>query len=151
MDASTAFGTCAVSDMHSLPHRPSPPFLFTGVSGPALNYVIEFLKHRAENPFTRPKRPIRDKSDLTKNGLEEWYSKFIEAIDMKIVFELLRAADFLRIEDLMDLSAARIARQYLQWTQHEKKSIFGVGKDLTPEEEAKLREEHKLVPEICDL
>lgn len=79
-----------------------------------LTRVVEFLAHRAENPFTRPKKPLRDRTSLAKNNLEEWYATFIEGLDMKDVFDLLRAGDFLRIEDLMDLAAARIARQYLR-------------------------------------
>jgi hypothetical protein len=79
-----------------------------------LTRVVEFLTHRAENPFTRPKKPLRDRTSLAKNNLEEWYATFIEGLDMKDVFDLLRAGDFLRIEDLMDLAAARIARQYLR-------------------------------------
>ena len=42
------------------------------------------------------------------------YSDFIEAVPQKEVFALLKAADFFRIEDLMDLAAARLARQYLR-------------------------------------
>lgn len=119
----------------------------TGVTGPILTRVAAFLAHRVDVPCPRAKKPLRDRTALEKNGLDAWYVTYITGIPILEVFDVLRAADFLNLAELMDLASARLAFHYLQWSAYEKKAIFFAGRDLTPEEEAKLREEHKWAEE----
>lgn len=122
----------------------------TGVSEATLKLVLEFLNMRTERLCPTSKRPIRDKSDLAKNGVDEVFAKWIEAKSNPEAFALLNAADFLRIENLMDLAAVKLARRYLQWTMHEKRGVFGTY-DLTPDEEEQLKKEHPWAEEEAEL
>jgi hypothetical protein len=153
-----------------------------GVNGRNLTRAVEFLEYRSSHGFTSPSRPLRTKrtddaaavesrGDLAKSGIEAWYITYIDAYPIMEVFELLYAADFLRVEDLMDLAAAKLAQHYLrtcttplcfsdthphylipaEWSPAQLSRIFWTGREWTPAEVAKLRDENPWIEHADDM
>jgi hypothetical protein len=122
------------------------------VRGAILRKIAEFLEYRAQHPehVIRLSMPLRERGDLRKSGCPEWYAAFIEALpDWPTVFELLEGADFMQVPELVDVAAARIASRVCRMDKAQKDAVFALpdGRELTPEEEARLREEYKWVRE----
>lgn len=84
------------------------------VAGATLEKVKNFLALRVAGPMGEIKKPLRDKTDLTKSGLTEAFAAWATALSSDDAFELIRAGDFLKIEDLTNIAAARIAQVYLR-------------------------------------
>ncbi len=87
--------------------------------------------------------------------------KFINIEDFEIIFDIILASNYLDIKSLLDLSCAKIASlikgnimigKYILFiiilrsigkTPEEIRKTFNIQNDLTPEEEAIIREENK--------
>ena len=77
------------------------------IAGPTMILVIEYLRHiAANNPVPCIEKP------LTSNDLKEltttWYADYIDKAD-ETVFEIILAANFLEIEELVGLGCAKVA------------------------------------------
>ena len=55
-----------------------------------LKLVKSFLTARLTNEFKRPKRPLTDRGDLKKNGVADVWITFVDALDNKMAFDLLK-------------------------------------------------------------
>lgn len=95
------------------------------------NKIIEFTKQYKTNKFfLRMDCPVT--VDLNQL-VDDWYINFLD-ISIQDLFELLRAADYLVIEELSDLICTKIALILKNQTNDEIKDFFEL-KDFTPEEE----------------
>ena len=106
----------------------------TEISSATLTLVITFLKHLQEShPCPFIEKPLRSSEmrDLTT----EWYASFIDKDDY-IVQELILAADFLEIKELLMLGCAKMGCVIRGLTIQEFRQRFNIANDFTPEEEA---------------
>jgi S-phase kinase-associated protein 1 len=64
-------------------------------------------------------------------------------IDQSLLIELIMAANYLNIKDLLDLTCAKVASMIKGKSPEQIREMFGIENDFTPEEEEKIREENK--------
>lgn len=107
-----------------------------------LVYVIDFLKHLAAgNAPPEIEKPLRS-NDL-KDVTTDWYANFIEHTD-DIVQDIILAANFLDIKELLSLSCAKMGSVIRGLSIPEFRKRFNIVNDFTPEEEAEPFDEAKL-------
>lgn len=120
------------------------------ITGPIFRKVLEFINHQIEVPddklhkFTAPFEP--EDESMAKYGLASWYEDWIsgkhlfegdaEAEKLRCwnVCELCQAGIYLDIESLVHISQAKIAFDLRKTSADDKRRIFGIVDDFTPEE-----------------
>lgn len=79
---------------------------------------------------------------------QEWYQNFVSDDNLgknnDMLFDLLTAANFMGIKELLDLSCLKVTFQLTGKSSEEIREILRLP-ELTPEEEAKARIEHKWI------
>lgn len=107
------------------------------VTAKYMELVVKFLEHYSggENPKVIPK-PLPH-GDLSKI-LDEWDYNYISNISLEESIELVNAANYLGIADLVHLCSARIASEMLIGTIEEVREKFGIKCDMTEEEKKEL-------------
>ncbi|KAJ1295462.1 hypothetical protein BS78_01G226300, partial [Paspalum vaginatum] len=87
-------------------------------------------------------RPVTDPGP-DPHGLEAWDRKFIADLrDNSTLFALIIAANYLGVEDLLDLGCTAVADKMRGKTPEEIRDALGIENDYTPEEEAEVRREN---------
>lgn len=79
--------------------------------------------------------------DPDPHGLKDWDSDFI-SLDNSTLFEIILAANYLNIEDLLDLGTSAVADKMRGKKPEEIREIFEIENDYTPEQEAEVRKEN---------
>lgn len=72
---------------------------------------------------------------------QEWYRNFVSNMDRDMIFEILGAANYMNIKPLLDLACLRVTFELTGKTAEEIRLYLNLP-ELSPEEEAKAREEH---------
>ena len=99
-----------------------------------LNKIVDYLKHyQNEEPNIIPK-PLPS-PDL-KPILSEWDYNYITPISLGESIDLVNAADYLGIRDLVNLASARLASEMINCPIEEARRKFGIVPDMTEEEMA---------------
>jgi S-phase kinase-associated protein 1 len=118
------------------------------VNGRTLKYVIEYMEyHRNSHPDPIDK-PLKGKID---DVICEWDKKFLfgdlvrdhDERQHDLLIDVVMAANFLNVKDLLDLTCACIASMIKGKTPEQIRALFNIENDFTPEEEAKIREENR--------
>lgn len=108
------------------------------VKGVILAKIIEYLKYHGENPTV----VTDDKSNATgSNELVSWDLEFCK-VDQATLFELILAANYLDIKELLDLTCKSVANMIKGLTPDEIRKTFGIVNDFTADEERQVREEN---------
>ena len=116
--------------------QPDQEITINQVDGKNLEKIIEYLKHyETEKPKEIPK-PLPN-NDL-KSILSEWDYNFINPLSIADLIDLINAANFLDIGDLVALTAAKLAAEMLTGTIEEVREKFGIKCDMTEEEIAEV-------------
>ena len=116
--------------------QPDQEITINQVDGKNLEKIIEYLKHYAnEKPKEIPK-PLPN-NDI-KSVLSEWDYNFINPLSIADLIDLINAANFLNIDDLVALTAAKLAAEMLTGTIEEVREKFGIKCDMTEEEIAEV-------------
>jgi len=113
------------------------------VDSSCLEKVVEFLKHYDDEPLKEIKTPLEEN---TFDGVvkQKWYRDFVKGVDQPMLFDLVTAANFMAIQPLLDLTCLQVSCQLMGKSAEEIRVILNIPK-LTPEEEAKAREEHRWI------
>ena len=97
-----------------------------------LQKIIDYLKHYdIEKPKVIPK-PLPS-NDL-KAFVNEWDFNFINPLTIEESIDLINAANFLDISDLVTLVAAKIAADMMTGPVEEVREGYGIKPDMTEEE-----------------
>ena len=75
---------------------------------------------------------------------QEWYRTFVSGIEREMLFELLTAANYMDIKPLLDLACLRVTFELTGKNAEEIRQILRLP-EMTPEEEAQAREDHKWI------
>ncbi|XP_019175277.1 PREDICTED: SKP1-like protein 1A [Ipomoea nil] len=94
------------------------------VDGNTLAKILEYRKVHA----------AAGKSNAEKMKFDK---KFVE-VDQAELYDLLTAADYLEIRDLLEIMAQRVADMIKGKTAEEIRKIFNIKNDFTPEEEEEI-------------
>ena len=137
----------------------SLPPLNNDISSAILSKVIDFLQHyeiepmaeiekvififhTTNQPFNFFFQPLRFAN--IGDGVQEWYANFVgNGLDQEVLFELILAANYMDIKPLLDLTCATVASMVKGKTPEEIRTTFNIVNDLTPQDEAAIREENK--------
>jgi S-phase kinase-associated protein 1 len=116
------------------------PIPLPNVSGPVLEKVIEYVTHYYENPD--PEAEKRTEAERRSAEIPEWDKNFCAELNMEGLFNLILAANYLDIKSLLDLTCKTVANMIKGKTPEEIKTLFGVTREFTPEEEEQVKREN---------
>ncbi|CAI0553860.1 unnamed protein product [Linum tenue] len=108
------------------------------VTGRILAKVIEYCKKHHE----APKPDGFAGGAAADGGLKSWDEDFVK-VDQNTLFDLILAANYLNIKDLLDLTCQTVANMMKGKTPEEIRAIFNIKNDFTPEEEEEVRRENQ--------
>ncbi|XP_011043147.1 PREDICTED: SKP1-like protein 1B [Populus euphratica] len=107
------------------------------VTSKILAKVIEYCKKHVETPKSED-RGTNSGGDELKN----WDAEFVR-VDQVTLFDLILAANYLNIKDLLDLTCQTVADMIKGKTPEEIRKTFNIKNDFTPEEEEEVRRENQ--------
>ena len=102
--------------------------------------ITEFLELYNKDPFQKIDKPL--KSDDLSYCVGKEYINFLDTMEMELLFEVIKAANFLEIESLLDLTCAKVATMLKGKSVEEIRETFGIENDFTPEEEEEIKKEN---------
>eukprot|EP00796_Vickermania_ingenoplastis_P002493 gene2493-1553_t len=114
-------------------------------SSETLELVLEYMEYHVKHPAKPLERPLRSRIDEL---VDEWDQKFLfDKLQTKdnghaALFEVMQAANFLNINDLLDLTCGCVASMIRGKTAEEIREMFKIEKDFQPGEEEKIKEEN---------
>ena len=120
----------------------------SNVPARALKYVIQYIEHHYNNKAEPFEKPLKGKieevisewdktflyTDLVKNGKEEEHDLLVE-----VIF----AANFLSIKDLIELGCGCAASMIKGKTPEQIRALFQIENDFTPEQEEKIKQQNR--------
>ena len=102
--------------------------------------ITDFLELYNNDPFKKIDKPL--KSDDLSYCVGKEYINFLDTMEMELLFEVIKAANFLEIESLLDLTCAKVATMLKGKSVEEIRETFGIENDFTPEEEEEIKKEN---------
>ncbi|CAI0547406.1 unnamed protein product [Linum tenue] len=101
------------------------------VTAKILAMVIEYCNNHHGSP-----------DGAAEDGLKTWDAEFVK-VDQETLFDLILAANYLNIKDLLDLTCQTVADMIKDRTPEEIRKHFNIVNDFTPEEEEEVRRENQ--------
>jgi len=116
------------------------PIPLPTVTSTILTKVIEYARHHKDDPAPPPE----DEQQKTRpsDDIDEWDAEFVK-VDQVTLYELIMAANFLDMTNLLDLLCKVVANMMKNKTVEEIREKFGIVNDFTPEEEEEVRRENE--------
>ncbi|KAL8543317.1 hypothetical protein ACS0TY_004023 [Phlomoides rotata] len=100
------------------------------VTAPILAKVIEYCKRHV------------DDDNASEIDLKSFDDDFVKVDPPTVLFDLIQAANYLNISGLLDLTCQAVANMMKGKPTEEVRKLFNIKNDLTPKEEAAIREEN---------
>ncbi|KAJ5115611.1 hypothetical protein N7526_011492 [Penicillium atrosanguineum] len=107
-----------------------------------LDKVITWCRHHYEHDRTTQEK--RDSPEDT--DVDNWDREFMR-VDQELLFGIILAANYLNIEQLLDIGCKTVANMIKGKTAQEIRKIFNIQNDFTPGEEDQIRRENAWVKE----
>lgn len=104
------------------------------VTGKILAKMVEYSEYHTDNPDV-----VGENRD---NGFSDWDLKFIQ-VDQPTLFEIILAANYLDIKNLLELSCKTVAKEIKGKNADEVRATFNIKNSFTPEEEEQVRKENE--------
>ena len=118
------------------------PIPLPNVTGKILEKVVQYCKYHIENPKPVVAEADKDKDEKRTDDIIGWDLDFCK-VDQPTLFELILAANYLDIKDLLDLTCKTVANMIKGKTPEEIRKTFNIKNDFTPEEEEQVRKENE--------
>lgn len=103
------------------------------VTGTILSMVVEYCKKHVEAAAA---------AGGGDNDVKNWDRDFVK-VDQETLFDLLLAANYLNIKDLLELTCQATADMIKDKSPEEVRRIFHINNDFTPQEEQEIRRENQ--------
>mmetsp|Transcript_25054 Transcript_25054/g.54516 ORF Transcript_25054/g.54516 Transcript_25054/m.54516 type:complete len:157 (-) Transcript_25054:314-784(-) len=113
------------------------PIPLPNVTSKILAKVIEYCKYRVDSS-----KGSDDKPTVADEEKKQWDMDFVK-VDQATLFELILAANYLNIKELLDLTCLTVANMIKGKTPEEIRKTFNIKNDFTPEEEEEVRRENQ--------
>jgi len=116
------------------------PIPIPNVNEAILKKVIEWCEHHKNDPPAS----ADEESDSRKKStdIDDWDQKFM-AVDQEMLFEIILAANYLDIKQLLDVGCKTVANMIKGKSPEEIRKTFNIQNDFTPEEEDQIRRENE--------
>lgn len=107
--------------------------------------IIEFAEYFIKDKDNSKKiknipKPLPN-TDL-KEIIPDWYYNFINNMDIENIFLIIKASNFLEINELLELACCMVANIIRGKSVEEIREKFGIINDFTPEEEEEIKKEN---------
>lgn len=106
------------------------------VTGKILAKVVEYMKYHTEHQGV-----VSEIKDERTDDISPWDLDYCK-VEQAVMFELILAANYLDIKDLLDLGCKTIANSIKGKTPEEIRKLYNIISDFTPEEEEQVRVEN---------
>lgn len=116
------------------------PIPLPNVSSDILEKVVTYCTYHHAHPVAVVSEENKDEKRTDDIGA--WDAEFCK-IDQKTLFDLILAANYLDIKDLLDLTCKTVANMIKGKTPEEIRKTFNIKNDFTPEEEEQIRKENE--------
>ncbi|GKV20931.1 hypothetical protein SLEP1_g30976 [Rubroshorea leprosula] len=123
----------------------------SNVTSKILSMVIEYCKKHVEaaeaveliNSWAdESENTLRDLEKDVEEKIKNWDAEFAK-VDQKTLFDLILAANYLNMKDLLDLTCGTVADMIKGRTPEEIRKTFNIENDFTPQEEEDVRRENQ--------
>jgi len=128
-------------DLHPANDGIIPTIELTNVGTECLQNVIKFMNHSVTEPMLPIKVPFEGES-IQDVISPPWYVDFATGLELKMVHELVAAANYMDIEPLFGLMCLVVTVQLMGKSTDEIKDLLGI-EELTETEEQRARENHQ--------
>ncbi|CAG0890322.1 unnamed protein product [Darwinula stevensoni] len=113
------------------------PWPLPNVNGAILKKVIQWCTyHKGDPPADE------DNKEKCTDDISSWDADFLK-VDQGTLFELILAANYLDIKDLLDVTCKTVANMLKGKTSKEIYKTFNIRNDFTPAEEEELRKQNE--------
>ncbi|OAE31748.1 hypothetical protein AXG93_4874s1110 [Marchantia polymorpha subsp. ruderalis] len=113
------------------------PIPLPNVSSKILAKVIEYCRYHVESQKISDEKPA-----VPEDEIKQWDAEFVK-VDQATLFDLILAANYLNIKNLLDLTCQTVADMIKGKTPEEIRKTFNIKNDFTPEEEEEVRRENQ--------
>eukprot|EP00249_Psilotum_nudum_P009427 c21929_g1_i1 orf=415-891(-) len=113
------------------------PIRLPNVSSRILAKVIEYCKFHVD-----ARQGGDDRVCLSDSDVKSFDADFVK-VDQQTLFDLILAANYLNIKNLLDLTCQTVADMIKGKTPEEIRRTFNIKNDFTPEEEEEVRRENQ--------
>jgi len=118
------------------------------VTGKTLKYVVEYINYHHAARAEPIEKPLKGRID---DVICEWDKTFLftdlvkdhDEKQHELLIDVIMAANFLNVKDLLELTCACVASMIKGKTPEQIRALFNIENDFTPEEEEKIREENR--------
>ena len=107
------------------------------VDGKNLERIIEYLKHYKDIEPKEIPKPFPERTDdaFLKSILnDDWTFDYIQSMTLDEAINLVNAANYLQIDGLQNILAAKLAHEMCNCDGEEARRKFGIEGDMTEEE-----------------
>ena len=111
--------------------------LLNEVNSTNFDKVLEYLNHyKDRKPKEIPKPfPERTNDEFFRSVLEDdWTFNFLQSLSIEEALDLVKLANYLQIDGLINLSAAKVAHEMCKCDRGEIRAKFGIECDITEDE-----------------
>lgn len=112
-------------------------------SSKTLELVLEYMEYHVKHPAKPLEKPLKSPIE---NLVDDWDRKFLDKLQMEdghaSLFDVMQAANFLNINDLLDLTCGCVASMIRGKSAEQIREMFKIEKDFAPGEEEKIKEEN---------
>eukprot|EP00978_Attheya_sp_CCMP212_P041818 scaffold244618_cov52-Attheya_sp.AAC.1 len=117
------------------------PIDVTKIRAACLQNVIDYLTHYQTDPMNEITTPL-DGDTLREIVKQDWYMRFIQTMELPMVFQLVTAANYLNIKSLLDLAILRVSIELMGKPVDEIHKILNIPQ-MTEEEKIQAKEDYK--------
>lgn len=114
------------------------------IKGDVLKRVVEYCVWHHEHPQLKTEEK---KDEKRTDDIVGWDMEFCKLMKQEELFELILAANYLDIKELLDLTCKTVANMIKGKTPDEIRKTFNIKNDFTPEEEEQVRKENEWAEE----
>ena len=107
------------------------------VDGKNLERIIEYLKHYKDIEPKEIPKPFPERTDdafLRSILNDDWTFDYIQSMTLEEAINLINAANYLQIDGLINILAAKLAHEMCNCDVEEQRRKFGIEGDMTEEE-----------------
>ena len=111
------------------------------INGKYLEKVIDYLKHYKDFEPKEIQKPFPERTDdefLRSILNDDWTFNFLQQFSLEELINLINSADYLGINGLINILAAKIAHEMCNCEVEEAAKKFGIECDMTDEEIAEI-------------